>query len=207
MTAPEQTIATVRFDAAALCPRRLNHAAFIAKDAADTVDFYTRVMGMEFVSGLVDDRVPSTGDDFPYFHIFFAMEDGSLLAFFVAPGLPEQIKQHPAFDIFNHFAMHCESTDEVRAWKERLESHGVDVLGPIDHNGELYSIYFYDPNGIRLEMSAVVDPHLFARPEEARAILKDWTGTVEAARRQGRDVSEALVEHIRNTRSREVKRG
>ncbi len=207
MTATEQTPTSPPVDKAKLRPRRLNHAAFIAQDAAATVDFYTRVMGMEFVSGLVDDRVPSTGDDFPYFHIFFAMEDGSLLAFFVAPGLPDQVKQHPAFDIFNHFAMHCESTEEVRAWKERLESFGVDVLGPIDHNGELYSIYFHDPNGIRLEMSAVVDPHLFAQPEEARAILKDWTDVVEAARKQGRDVSEALVEHIRTTRSRQVHRG
>ena len=61
-----------------LTPRMLNHAAYVTHDVAATADFYTRILGMELASTLFDDHVPSTGDDFPYFHIFFRMADGSL---------------------------------------------------------------------------------------------------------------------------------
>ena len=30
--------------------------------------------------------------------------------------------------------------------------HGVEVLGPVDHK-IIYSIYFHDPNGVRLEIT------------------------------------------------------
>jgi catechol 2,3-dioxygenase-like lactoylglutathione lyase family enzyme len=54
---------------------------------AATADFYTRIMGMELASTCFDDKIPSTGDAFPYFHIFFKMQDGSTIAFFrVSPG-------------------------------------------------------------------------------------------------------------------------
>jgi hypothetical protein len=36
--------------------------------------------------------------------------------------------------------------------KRRLEAAGVDVLGPKDHRF-CQAIYFFDPNGIRLEMT------------------------------------------------------
>src|ERR1700742_1422764 len=56
-------------DLAAGPPRMLSHLAYVTPDAEATVDFYTRVMGMEFVLAVMDDQVPSTGDPFPYFHI------------------------------------------------------------------------------------------------------------------------------------------
>ena len=63
-----------------LTPMMLNHAAWVTPDAAATTDFYTRIMGMELASTVLDDSVPSTGDAIPYFHIFFRMGDGSTLA-------------------------------------------------------------------------------------------------------------------------------
>jgi catechol 2,3-dioxygenase-like lactoylglutathione lyase family enzyme len=71
-----------------LTPVMLNHAAWVTHDVAATTEFYTKVMGMELASTIFDDKVPSTGDAFPYFHIFFRMQDGSTIAFFEAPGLP-----------------------------------------------------------------------------------------------------------------------
>ena len=62
-----------------LTPMMLNHAAWVTHDVAATHDFYTRIMGMEIASTVIDDSVPSTGDAFPYFHIFFKMKDGSLV--------------------------------------------------------------------------------------------------------------------------------
>ena len=69
-------------------PRMLNHVAYVTHDAQATVDFYTGVLGMELVSTVIDDSIPSTGDPFPYFHLFFRMADGSTIAFFESPGLP-----------------------------------------------------------------------------------------------------------------------
>ena len=71
-----------------LAPTMLNHAAYVTHDAQATVQFYTEVMGMELASTIMGDRIPSTGDAFPYFHLFFRMGDGSTMAFFESPGLP-----------------------------------------------------------------------------------------------------------------------
>ena len=67
-----------------LSPQMLNHVAWVTSDIVGTVDFYTRIMGMPLASTVFDDKVPSTGDDFPYFHIFFRMGDGSTIAFFLS---------------------------------------------------------------------------------------------------------------------------
>src|SRR3954470_3969590 len=75
-----------------LTPMMLNHAAWVTPDAAATTAFYTRIMGMGVASPVMDDSIPTTGDDIPYFHIFFRMQDGSTLAFFEAPGVPPPAK-------------------------------------------------------------------------------------------------------------------
>ena len=85
-----------------LTPRMLNHAAYVTHDVAATADFYTRILGMELASTIFDDHVPSTGDDFPYFHIFFRMADGSTIAFFEVADLPPRAKPaHPAYEVFD----------------------------------------------------------------------------------------------------------
>lgn len=183
-------------------PRMLNHAAFVAYDAAVTVDFYTRVLGMELVNAVYDDEIPSTGDPFPYFHLFFRMGDGSTMAFFVAPGIPEAAPAtHPAYGLFNHFAFHTASKEEVLAWKARLEGHGLEVLGPIDHKGEFLSIYFHDPNGVRLEFTWPQIADWNDQPKKAHEDLERWCGIVDTARQEGRDVTLALIEHIREVRT------
>jgi hypothetical protein len=67
-------------------------------------------MGMELASTVLDDSVPSTGDEIPYFHLFFRMGDGSTLAFFEAHGVPPPAKaSHPAYEIFNHIALQAKA--------------------------------------------------------------------------------------------------
>ena len=41
--------------------------------------------------------------------------------------------------------------DQFDAIQARLTAHGVDFDGPVEILPGLYSIYFYDPNDIRLE--------------------------------------------------------
>jgi len=113
-----------------LTPRMLNHLAYVTHDVAATADFYTRILGMELASTIFDDQVPSTGENFPYFHIFFRMADGSTIAFFECTDLPPAAKStHPAYDTFNHVPPPTTGTTidpQQRAW---LEQNGYVVGG------------------------------------------------------------------------------
>jgi len=186
-----------------LVPAMLNHAAWVTHDVKATADFYVRIMGMEIASTVYDDKVPSTGDDFPYFHIFFRMGDGSTIAFFECPGLPQRpAPTHDAYEVFDHIALQAANRDELLRWKEWLESNGVEVLGPIDHKGIIESIYFHDPNGLRLELTIPVDPEWNQHTEQAHVDLDMWTQTKERAQREGNDFGQVMVGLIREQRAR-----
>lgn len=186
-----------RLNALASAPRMLSHAAYVAHDAAETVDFYTRVLGMELVNAVISSQVNSTKDSFPYFHIFFRLGDGSTFAFFIVPGLPQPSPpSHPAYDIFNHIAFHADSEKEVLAWKQRLEGHGIEIIGPVNHAGKLLSIYFRDPNNVRLEITTPLEAAWNDSAPQAYAALKDWCTALNEAKASGGDVCQTMIEHI-----------
>ena len=186
-----------------LTPMMLNHAAWITQDVAATAEFYTRIMGMELASTVYDDHVPSTGEDFPYFHIFFRMKDGSTIAFFEAPGVPPRAKPtHPAYETFEHIALQVETREEVQRWHAWLKQNGIEVVGPTDHKGMILSIYFRDPNGIRLEITTPLDVEWNQHTEQAHKDLALWVGAKEKALREGRDVKQAVLDVIREERKR-----
>jgi glyoxylase I family protein len=179
-----------------LAPARLNHLAYVTHDTAATVTFYTQVMGMPLVEAVMHERVPSTGDPFPYVHFFFRMRDGSTIAFFEAVGLPRRPQPaHPAYLVFDHLALEVGTPREVDEWKERLTAHEVDVIGPVDH-GIIYSIYFRDPNGIRLEITTPLEADWNDRPEVAREIVGAWLAAKHEATSTGRPADELLREVI-----------
>lgn len=191
-----------------LTPKMLNHLAYVTHDVAATADFYTRILGMELASTIFDDQVPSTGENFPYFHIFFRMADGSTLAFFECTDLPPPAKSsHPAYDTFNHLAMQAENPAEIRRWKAWLEQNGVEVLGPVNHKGLIESIYFHDPNGIRLELTTPLDAEWNRHAQQGYADLKAWVDTKEKAKREGRDPAKALLDMIHESKKRYAKNG
>jgi catechol 2,3-dioxygenase-like lactoylglutathione lyase family enzyme len=186
-----------------LTPVMLNHAAWVTHDVEATAHFYTKIMGMELASTVYDDKVPSTGDEFPYFHIFFRMQDGSTIAFFEAIGLPERpLAAHPAYDVFDHIALQAKDRHEVERWAEWLRRNNVDVIGPVDHKGLIYSVYFHDPNGLRLEITTPLDSEWNRHTEQGYADLKSWCDTKNQAVAENRDVGEALVNLIRDQRKR-----
>jgi catechol 2,3-dioxygenase-like lactoylglutathione lyase family enzyme len=180
-------------DAAPGPPSMLSHMAFMTRDTAATAAFYTRVMGMELVNAVLDDAIPSTGEPIPYFHSFFRLADGSTIAFFEAPELPPLAPiPHPAYDTFQHLALQVASTAEVDRWHRWLGEHGIEVLGPVDHK-IIYSIYFHDPNGLRLEITTPTSPTWNDNAAAASASLADWQTVKERAAASGDDMVAVLA--------------
>lgn len=194
--APRPTSSPHRRDDGSRAPKMLSHLALITHNARTTIDFYTRCMRMPLVAAVMHERVPSTGEKMPYLHIFFRMQDGSTIAFFEAPDLPlPPPDPHPAYAIFNHIALEVDTTEEVDAWKSWLTEQNVEVLGPVDHT-IIYSIYFYDPNGNRLEITTPLVDDWNDRGAQATAAAQAWITTKEMAIEQGTSVSAALYDLI-----------
>jgi catechol 2,3-dioxygenase-like lactoylglutathione lyase family enzyme len=175
-------------------PSMLSHVAYMTRDTSATADFYTRILGMELVNAVLDDSIPSTGEPIPYFHSFFRMSDGSTVAFFEAPELPPLPPlPHPAYDTFQHLALQVESTEVVDQWCQWLEAQGVEVLGPVDHK-IIYSIYFHDPNGVRLEITTPTSTVWNDNADAARASLAEWEAVKARAAASGADMASVLHE-------------
>jgi glyoxylase I family protein len=174
----------------------LSHAAFISADTSATVEFYSKVLGMELVAAVLDDKIPSTGDPIPYFHSFFKMGDGSMIAYFEAPELPPpSADPHPAYGVFRHFAMEVHSKELVEEWAAWLRANDVDVIGPVDH-GIALSIYFHDPDDNRLEITTM-DPSWNSNEESARQALAEWEQVKAEAKASGQDMAKVLAEVTR----------
>jgi catechol 2,3-dioxygenase-like lactoylglutathione lyase family enzyme len=179
----------------------INHTAYLTNDAKATVDFYTRVMGLEFCSAVMDSRLPSTGEPLPYFHIFFRLADGSNIAFFECPGIPEREPvPHVAHHVFNHLALEVATREEVDAWAAWLTSQGVEIAGPVDHK-VIYSVYFSDNNGLRSEITTTLDPSWNHQPEQAAKDLAMWEAVKAEAANSGAEVSAALFNVIERERA------
>lgn len=58
----------------------IHHAAYRCRDAKETVEWYGRVLGMEYTTVFAEDHVPSTGEYDPYMHVFLDAGNGNVLA-------------------------------------------------------------------------------------------------------------------------------
>lgn len=169
-----------------LC-KRLHHAAYRCKDAAETTKFYTEILGLRFIHAMGEDHVPSTGRYSPHVHIFFAMEDGGCIAFFECPKDPGEVKDMASPDWIQHFAFKVESEEALMDAKADLEAKGVTVVGPTNHDDFISSIYFFDPSGHRLELTAdtCLDKARIALFEhEAPDVVKVWQETHDWSQRE-----------------------
>jgi glyoxylase I family protein len=154
----------------------LHHFAYPCRDAEETRAFYEDLVGLPLVHCLRASAVPSTGQEQEYAHIFFEMADGSCIAFF---DLGTNVQPLPSPNVpswVHHIALQMPTIDDVTRAKARLEAAGINVLGVTDH-GFVKSIYFFDPNGLRVELTTRTESEGFLE-EVARTAhddLADWT--------------------------------
>ena len=163
--------------------QQLHHYAYRARDAEETRSFYEDVLGLPLYHIIQSDIVPSTGEYCPYTHFFFRLQDGSFIAFF---DLGDDIAAEPSPNTpkwVNHISFRVNTVQELKDMKARLQAAGVEVLGVTDHH-IFKSIYFFDPNGIRLELTAQLadEFQMLQESKTAHARLKEWTARKNAWR-------------------------
>ncbi|MBI1397147.1 MAG: VOC family protein [Betaproteobacteria bacterium] len=159
--------------------RKLHHNAYRCRDAEETRRFYEDFLGLP-LSKAFEIRETKSGRTTRVLHSFYRLGDGSFLAFFEAPDMPFDFKDQHDFDL--HIALEVDYPVLESMRREGL-ARGMEVRGPSDH-GFIHSIYFRDPNGYVIELTAPVPGHEAEAepPGAARRILDDWQATKPEAR-------------------------
>ena len=152
--------------------RRLHHNAYRCRDSEETRRFYEDFLGLR-LAGSLEIGKTKTGRETAVLHTFYEMDDGSYLAFFEDPRTPFDFKEQHDFDL--HIALEVEhSVLEPMLAKGRAA--GIESRGIADHRF-IQSIYFRDPNGYVIELTARMPNHdAEMNPETngARDILDRW---------------------------------
>ena len=161
--------------------KRIHHVAYRCRDAGETVEFYQRVLGMDFVVAIAEDQVPSTGAADPYMHVFLDAGMGNVLAFFELPNSPGMGVDPNTPDWVQHIAFELEDMEALLAARRAVAAEGLEVTGPTNH-GIFHSIYFRDPNGHRLELAANTGTaeEMAELRRVAPAMLAEWSQTKKA---------------------------
>jgi catechol 2,3-dioxygenase-like lactoylglutathione lyase family enzyme len=157
--------------------KKLHHNAYRCRDSEETRRFYEDFLGLPLVHTL-EIKETKSGRPTQTLHTFYQMEDGSALAFFEAPDMPFEFKAQHDFDL--HIALEVEPLviDEMLA---RGKQAGIETRGPSDH-GFIRSIYFRDPNGYVIELTAKEPGHDEAM-DPARNSARERLDAWQAAKR------------------------
>jgi catechol 2,3-dioxygenase-like lactoylglutathione lyase family enzyme len=141
----------------------LHHNAYRCRDSEQTRRFYEDFLGLQLVNAF-EITETKTGRTTSALHSFYEMEDGSCLAFFEDPGTPFDFKDQRDFDL--HIALEVRPED-LKPMLAKGQVAGIETRGISDH-GLIDSIYFRDPNGYVIELTAK-RPNYDAQVDKGRA--------------------------------------
>jgi catechol 2,3-dioxygenase-like lactoylglutathione lyase family enzyme len=132
----------------------LHHNAYRCRDSEETRRFYEDFLGLPLAAALELGET-KTGRATSVLHTFYALGDGSFLAFFEAPEQPFEFKQQHDYDL--HIALEV-PYEALAPMLEKAKQVGIESRGPSDH-GFIHSVYFRDPNGYAIELTAKLPHH------------------------------------------------
>ena len=152
----------------------LHHAAYRCRDSEETRRFYEDFLGLRLAHAL-EISTTKSGRSANVLHTFYEMGDGSFIAFFEEPGKSFEFKEQRDFDL--HIALEVDM-ETLHGMLARGKEAGIETRGVADH-GFIHSIYFRDPNGYVIELTAPTGEAMAQRP--AAEILADWQAAKPAA--------------------------
>ena len=150
----------------------LHHNAYRCRDTEETRRFYEGFLGLP-LAGALRIKESMTGRRTDVLHTFYQMDNGSYLAFFEAPDRPFDFKDQHDYDL--HIALEVDY-ETLKRMFEKGKTEGREVRGISDHRF-IHSIYFRDPNGYVIELTAKLPNHDSAMnpaTNGARQIVDDW---------------------------------
>jgi catechol 2,3-dioxygenase-like lactoylglutathione lyase family enzyme len=150
----------------------LHHNAYRCRDSEETRRFYEDFLGLPLTHTLRI-RESKSGRQTDTLHTFYRMDDGSCLAFFEVPDMPFEFKPQHDYDL--HIALEVQPED-LGAMLAKGGRAGIETRG-ISNHGFIDSIYFRDPNGYVIELTAKREHHERAMDpalNEARRKLAEW---------------------------------
>ena len=153
--------------------RKLHHNAYRCRDSEQTRQFYEDFLGLR-LAGTLEIKETKSGRKTDTLHTFYELDDGSYLAFFEAPDMAFEFKRQHDYDL--HIALEVEEPVLEQMMTEG-RARGIETRGISDH-GFIHSIYFRDPNGYVIELTAKMPGHARAMDPAingARAKLDQWS--------------------------------
>jgi catechol 2,3-dioxygenase-like lactoylglutathione lyase family enzyme len=158
--------------------RGLHHNAYRCRDSEETRRFYEDFLGLP-LAGTLWIKESKSGRRTDTLHTFYRMDDGSYLAFFEAPDMPFEFKAQHDYDL--HIALEVERA-VLEPMMAKGRAAGIEVRGISDHRF-IDSIYFRDPNGYVIELTAKRSNHdqeMDPATNGARAKLDRWQAAKRA---------------------------
>ena len=150
----------------------LHHNAYRCRDSEETRAFYEGFLGLPLATVLEINETKS-GRKTKTLHTFYRLGDGSYLAFFEAPDMPFEFKYQHDYDL--HIALEV-PYEALQTMLAKGKQAGIEARGVSDH-GFIHSIYFRDPNGYVIELTARLPNHAEATDptkNDARGKLARW---------------------------------
>ena len=150
----------------------LHHNAYRCRDTEETRAFYEDFLGLPLADAF-EIYGSKTGRETKALHSFFELGDGSYLAFFEVPDTPFDFKEQHDYDL--HIALEVDA-ETLMVMFEKGKSEGLETRGVADH-GFIHSIYFRDPNGYVIELTAPTEnavEYAAKARKEAHARLAAW---------------------------------
>ena len=158
----------------------LHHNAYRCRDSEETRRFYEDFLGLPLANAFAITETKS-GRTTNTLHSFYQMDDGSCLAFFEVPDQPFEFKEQHDFDL--HIALEV-SREDLHTMFAKGKAAGIHTRGIADHHF-IDSIYFRDPNGYVIELTAKRPDHdaqVESAGKKAHELLKNWQLAKSGAR-------------------------
>ena len=149
----------------------LHHNAYRCRDSEETRKFYEDFLGLE-LAGALEINSTKPGRQTKVLHTFYKMGAGSIMDFFDDPETPFEFKDQRDFDL--HIALEVEQ-DHLKKMFEIGKNSEMECRGISDH-GFIDSIYFRDPNGYVIELTAKRPDHdlQMLASGDPRILLEKW---------------------------------